>query len=135
MGVGRFHRLKILSHCEYDCKTHLSLYAMFGGIPRKHKDFCKDVTVHHLMQVYLASNSTAYNVLKVIKEPLVLQPLQKTVYGYLLQYIGNMRNTEVRNFLRFITGSFALVVDGIDILQWFDRCRSQANRSYVQLYS
>ena len=53
------------------------LYAMYGGISAEHKDFWKGVTVEHLMQVYLASNATAYNVLKVIKEPQVLEPLQE----------------------------------------------------------
>ena len=57
----------------------------------------------------------AYNVLKVIKEPAVLEPLQETTYGYLLQYIGNMRNAGVRDFLRFVTGSSALVVDEIKV--------------------
>ena len=61
----------------------------------------------------LAINATAYNALKVIKEPLVLEPLQETTYGY--QYVGNMCNAEVRNFLRFVTGSSALVVDEIKI--------------------
>ena len=37
-------------------------------IATEHKDFWKDVTVEHLMQVYLASNATTYNVLKVIKK-------------------------------------------------------------------
>lgn len=96
-------------------KPLASLYAMFGGIASEHKGFWKDVTVEHLMQVYLASNATAYNVLKVIQEPPVLEPLQDTTYGYLLQYVGNMRNAEVRNFLRFVTGSSALVVDQIKL--------------------
>ena len=86
-----------------------------GGVPPEHKDFWKDVTVHHLMQVYLASSATAHNVLGVIKEPEVLQPLQETNYSYLLQYIGNMSNREVRLFLRDITGSSALVVDEIRV--------------------
>ena len=88
---------------------------MFGGITAEHKDFWKDVTVEHLMQVYLASNAMAYNVLKVIKEPLVLEPLQEPTYGYLHQYVGNMHNADVRNFLRFITSSSALVVDEIKV--------------------
>ena len=83
--------------------------------PLSTRTFGKDVTVEHLMQVYLASNATAYNVLKVIKEPVVLEPLQETAYGYLLQYVGNMRNAKVRDFLRFITSSSALVVDEIKV--------------------
>ena len=93
-----------------------TMYVMFGGIAAEHKGFWKDVnvTVDHLREVYLASNTTAYNALKVIKEPRVLEPLQETTYGY-LQYVGNMRNAKVRIFLRFITGSLALVVDEIKI--------------------
>ena len=88
------------------------VYAMFGGVPDEHKDFGEGVTIEHLMQVYLASSATAHNVLKVIKEPEVLQP---TAYGYLLQYVGNMSVREVRHFLRFVTGSSALVVDEIRV--------------------
>ena len=51
-----------------------------------------------------------------LKEPLLLQPLQETTYGYLLQYVGNMRNAEVRDFLLFVTGSSALVIDEIKVL-------------------
>ena len=107
---------KVARH-TFVVKPLASLFAMFGGIAAEHKGFWKDVTVDHLMEVYLASNATAYNALKVIKEPLVLdpEPLQETTYGYLLQYVGNMRNAEVRNFLRFVTGSSALVVDEIKI--------------------
>ena len=38
-------------------KPLASLYAMFGGIAAEHKHSRKDVTVEHLMQVYLASNA------------------------------------------------------------------------------
>jgi hypothetical protein len=75
---------------------------MFGGIAAEHKGFWKDVTVDHLMEVYLASSATAFNALKVIQEPLIVEPLQETTYGHLLQYVGNMRNADVRNFLRFV---------------------------------
>ena len=68
------------------------VYTMFGGVPAKHKDFWKSVTVVHLMDVYLASSATAHNVLKVLKEPEVLQPLQETTYSCLLMFVGNMRN-------------------------------------------
>lgn len=40
-------------------KPLASLYAMFGGIAAVHKDIWKDVTVEHLMEVYLSSNATA----------------------------------------------------------------------------
>ena len=51
--------------------------------------------------------------MKVIKESLVLEPLQEITYYYLLQYVGNMSNSEVRRFLRYVTGNLSLVVDKI----------------------
>ena len=101
---------------EFLQKPLAPVYAMFGGVPVEHTDFWKGVTVDHLMKVYLSSSPTAHNVLKVIKEPPVLQPLQETSYGYLLQFVGNMSNREVRHFLRYVTGSSALVVDEIRIV-------------------
>ena len=41
------------------------LFAMYGGIAVDHKAFWKNVTIEHLMQVYIASNATANNVLRV----------------------------------------------------------------------
>ena len=64
------------------------------------------------MKLYVASNATACNVLKVITEPLVLEPLQETTYYYVLQYVGN---SKVRRFLRYVTDSSALVVDEVSV--------------------
>lgn len=35
--------------------------------------------------------------------------------NYLLQYVGNMQKDKIRDFLRFVTGSSALVVDTITV--------------------
>ena len=40
---------------------------------------------------------------------------QARVFGYLTQFVGNMKVEEVRRFLRFVTGSSALVVNEIKI--------------------
>lgn len=44
-------------------------------------------------------------------EPLFKNPSEECVYGFLVQYIGNLRRDGVRDFLRFVTGSSALVND------------------------
>lgn len=59
------------------------------------------------MQLYLASSATAHDVLQVIKEPEVLLPFQETTFSF-LQFVITC---EVRHFLRYATGSSALVVD------------------------
>ena len=107
---------------QFLVKLLAALYLMFGGIPNEHKSFWKNVSVDHLMKLYLASNATAHNVLSVIMEPLVLEPLQETTYYYLLQYVGNMSNSEVRRFLRYVTGSSALVIDEIIIINYKVSC-------------
>ena len=44
-------------------------------------------------------------VLDLIEEPVFLNPGQERVFGYLQQYVANMKPDEVQNFLRFVTGS------------------------------
>ena len=52
---------------------------------------------------------------KVLKEPIVMNSAQARVFGYLLQFVDNMKTEEVRRFVRFVTGSSALVVDKINV--------------------
>ena len=54
-------------------------------------------------------------VLKMIKEPIGITSPQARVFGYLFQFVGNMKIEEVRRFLRFVTGSSALVFDEISV--------------------
>lgn len=80
-----------------------------------HRAFWKDMTVEHLINIYSALHATPSRVLKVLKEPLVMNSAQARVFGYLLQFVGNMKAAEVRRFVRFVTGSSALVVDEINV--------------------
>ena len=52
--------------------------------------------------------ATPSKVLEVLDEPDFVHSAQERVYGYLRQFIGNMKMDEVRNFLRFVTGSSVL---------------------------
>lgn len=100
---------------EFLVKPLGAIYAMNRGIPVQHASFWKDFEIDSFMQVYLQSSATASSVLKIIKEPDSLDAAQFVVFGYLLQYVGNMKNSEARNFLRFVTGSSALVGEDIKI--------------------
>lgn len=100
---------------EFLLKPLGALYAMNKGIPIEHQSFWESVTVDEFLKVYIASTPTAASILNVISEPSVMDAAETTVFGYLNRYVGNMRNKEVRNFLRFVTGSSALVVDKINI--------------------
>lgn len=100
---------------EFLVKPLGALYAMNSGIPNEHTKFWKEMKVDSLLEVYLKCTPTAASVLKVIKEPNQLNDAQSTVFNYLLQYVGNMQRDKIRDFLRFVTGSSALVVDTITV--------------------
>ncbi len=100
---------------EFLVKPLGAIYAIKGGIPVQHRRFWEDLKIDSFLQVYLRATATASRVLGIIKEPPLLDAAQSMVYGYLQQYVGNMKDGEVRNFLRFVTGSSALIVDDIKI--------------------
>ena len=65
--------------------------------------------------LYLALCATPAKVLALLEEPIETNLCQVRVMGYLQQFVGNMRNEEVRRFLRFTTGSSVIVVKRISI--------------------
>lgn len=98
---------------EFLVKPLGALLAMNRGIPDEHRAFWTETSVGHLFDVFVASNATVSSVLKAIKEPSFRTSAEKCAYGFLVQYIGNLRGSGIRDFLRFVTGSSALVVDSI----------------------
>ena len=51
----------------------------------------------------------------MLVEPILEDPGQAAEYNYLLQYVGNMKQGKLSNFLRFVTGSSAIIVDSIEV--------------------
>lgn len=43
-------------------------------------------------------------------------PNEERVFGYLLQYIGNMRVEELRTFLRYVTGSSVMLAKSLTVI-------------------
>lgn len=71
--------------------------------------------IQELYSVYLALCATPAKVLAILEEPEQVNLCQLRVMGYLQQFVGNMKNDEVRQFLRFTTGSSVLVVNRISV--------------------
>ena len=71
--------------------------------------------VEQLYSLYLALNATPQQVLSVLQEPDVENEDEAQVFSYLKKFIGNVKNEEVRRFLRFITGSSMLLHNGITV--------------------
>ena len=101
-----------LSRHEFLVKPLGALYALNGGIPLGHKPFWKEVTIDCLLCLYNAMHVTPRRVLKVI---IGMTSSQARVFGYLIQFVGNMKIDQVRRFLRFVMEGSALVVDKITI--------------------
>ena len=80
----------------------------------------KSFGIHILLKnfttyTYIAVNATSKVVLAILDEPFFENRCEARVFGYLQQFIGNMTNEEVRRFIRFTTGSSALLAEHITI--------------------
>jgi len=79
---------------------------MHNGVSPEEKQFWESLGIEELHALYLSLSATAKTVLSIIDELMEhYSSCQLRVFGYLQQYIGNMRNDEARRFLRFTTGS------------------------------
>ena len=91
--------------------------AISSGIPSQEKPFWQSYSVKDLYSLYLALCATPAKVLAILEEPHEANVCQVRVFGYLQQFIGNMKNEEVRWFLRFTTGSSVVVAKRITHFQ------------------
>lgn len=107
--------LVCIARHEFLVKPLGAIYAINGGIPAQHRSFWRDMKLECFLKVYLRATASVSSVLGIIIEPPLMDASQSVVYGYLRKYVGNMKNSEVRDFLRFVTGSSALIVDEISV--------------------
>ena len=54
---------------------------------------------------YRALTATPSKVLSLLSAPDVSNPAEERIFGYLTTMIGNISSSELRNFLRFVTGT------------------------------
>lgn len=96
-------------------KTFGTLFAMRSGVPNIYHAFWQTYTVRGVFDLYKALNATTTTVLKLIAEPPEMNPAEDRIYSYLLTFVGNMKNNELRLFIRFVTGSSVVVAQKINI--------------------
>ena len=87
--------------------------AISSGIPPHEKPFWQSFSVEDLHSLYQTLSATPGKVLALLEEPVESSEAQLRVYNYLLQFVGDMENAEVRQFLRFTTGSSVLTAQQI----------------------
>ena len=64
--------------------------------------------VNKLFRLYKALSANPASVLRSVLEPDCMNAAEDRVYQYLRTYIANMKEDEIRCFLRFVTGSAVL---------------------------
>ena len=96
-------------------KPMAAINGMHSGISSEEKLFWRKFSIDELHSMYMYMSATPEKVLNIIEEPIESNPCEMRVFNYLQQYIGNMRNDEVRRFLRFTTGSSVLIAERITV--------------------
>ena len=92
-----------------------ALYALNSWVPIPYHCFWQQFSVEKLFGLYKALNATPSAVLRIVEEPFDMNPAEDRVFGYLLSYIGNVKQNELRLFLRFVTGSSVLIAKHIAV--------------------
>ena len=105
-----------VAHFQFIVKPMAALSMIYTAIPPSEQPFWRRKTVEELYSLYTCLTATPWKVLEVLEEPQFLNPAQERVYGYLRQFIGNMKADEVRNFLRFVTGSSVLSYKSVTVV-------------------
>ena len=78
---------------------------MKSAIPDLHRPFWDKLTCEEIHSIYRAQQVSASKVLAMLDDPQTSNLNEERVYGYLQQFIGSLREDELRSFLRFTTGS------------------------------
>ena len=92
-----------------------ALYALNSGVPIPYHSFMEQLSIDTLFCLYKVLNATTSAVLGLFEDPPDMNPAEDRVYGFLLLFIGNMKQNELRLFLRFVTGSSVLLAKKIKV--------------------
>ena len=100
---------------EFLVKPLGAIYALHSGVPAVHHGFWSQFSIEHLFKLYVLLNATPADVIDKIEEPEQSNSARSRVFGYLIRFIGNIRYKELRQFLRFVTGSSVMITKSIKV--------------------
>lgn len=92
-----------------------ALYAFNSGIPATHHPFWNEVNVGELYSWYTALNATPKRVIEKLEENVDMSAAESRVFKFLITFIGDLNQEELRNFLRYVTGSSVLICERIKV--------------------
>ena len=84
-----------------------------------------------MVNLYRALNATPGSVMSMIKESKEMTSSQARVLGYLRTFIGNLNHQDLRNFLRFVTGSSVVIDKKISVTFNSLWSGTKANQSHM----
>lgn len=99
---------------EFCCKPVAAMSMINSGIPQQHREFWKDLGINGIKKLYDSLVATPDKVLSLI-DASCANKAEERILGYLKSLIGNMGADDLRNFLRFTTGSSVCVAESITI--------------------
>ena len=108
-------QLSVVAKYKFQIKPMTALSGIYNGISAEQKLFWRSFSINQLHSLYLSLSATPEKVLRILDEPPESNSCQARVFGYLQEYIGSMRNEEVRRFLWFTTGSSMLIAEQITV--------------------
>ena len=91
------------------------LYTIHSGVPKLFLCFFQMMTVSEFFGLYKALNATSERVLDLIEEPTAMNSAEKRIFSYLITFVSNSRQDDLRLFLRFVTGSSVLLSESIRV--------------------
>lgn len=108
-------QLLSIAKYEFQVKPMAAFCAIASGVPSNERPFWQSHSLGELYSLYLALSATPEKELSLLEEPFTTNECEARVFGYLQQFIGSMRKEEVRQFLRFTTGSSAVIATHISV--------------------
>ena len=100
---------------QFIMQPAMAVSQMKTGIPEVQATFWNSVTTGELYSLYNSLHASPSKVLELIEEPTFANPSQQRVYGFLYDFVGDMKRDEIRLFLRFVTGSAVYLAKSIQI--------------------
>ena len=110
---------------EFVTKPLGALHGLHSGVPFKHLDFWNGFSIERLFALYNELRVSPKQVIEKWIEPFPITTDQQRVCSYLTTFIENLSRSDLRAFVRFVTGSSSMMAKDIVVtfnalLEWPD---------------
>ena len=100
---------------EFISKPAAAISMIYSGIPTNHREFWRRQSPDKMVELYRHLTLNPQKMIEMLHFPEACLPQQERVYGYLRTMIGNSSSNQLRQLMRFITGSCVCNSDKITV--------------------